>query len=303
MKFRVRTRILEKIIYFRGVDNHLLLIAILLVVVSGLMHAVWNLFTKQSINKTVFLWSVHLVAFFIFLPFFLFSIQNVRIDSHVFFLLISSMIFHGIYFILLAKSYTTGDLSQVYPLMRGTGAMLIPVISVFFLNEHLTAVGWSALVMINIGIFFLGSWKLSKNTPPIWTVFIALSIGLCITSYVLLDKLTLQYMSPLVLAEFHNVAYLTALLWLTIRSKQLKQEWEVNWKTILIGALLVPGGYLLFMFAMSLAQVAQLAPIREIGTVFGTLFGIFLLKEQQGLRRIVASVIMTAGVIILGLWG
>jgi drug/metabolite transporter (DMT)-like permease len=43
--------------------------------------------------------------------------------------------------------------------------------------------------------------------------------------------------------------------------------------------------------------------MREIGTVFGTFLGIFILHEKQGKRRIIASVIITTGIILLGFSG
>lgn len=45
--------------------------------------------------------------------------------------------------------------------------------------------------------------------------------------------------------------------------------------------------------------VSQLAPMREIGTVFGTLMGIFILQEPQGRNRIIASILITIGIIML----
>ena len=72
---------------------------------------------------------------------------------------------------------------------------------------------------------------------------------------------------------------------------------------MLLGGVIAPGGYLLFLYALSLAPVTQLAPMREIGTVFGTTMGIFILREKQGTRRIVTSILITVGVIILGIWG
>jgi uncharacterized membrane protein len=45
--------------------------------------------------------------------------------------------------------------------------------------------------------------------------------------------------------------------------------------------------------------VAQIAPMREIGIVFGTLLGIFLLREAQGVRRIGASAMIVLGIILL----
>jgi drug/metabolite transporter (DMT)-like permease len=43
--------------------------------------------------------------------------------------------------------------------------------------------------------------------------------------------------------------------------------------------------------------------MREIGTVFGTFLGIFILHEKQGERRIIASTIITSGIILLGFSG
>lgn len=59
----------------------------------------------------------------------------------------------------------------------------------------------------------------------------------------------------------------------------------------------------IFLFAMKLAPLAHIAPIREIGTVFGTLFGIYILKEQQGARRVMMSAVITVGIICIGMWG
>lgn len=151
--------------------------------------------------------------------------------------------------------------------------------------------------------FSLFEWKEPFNRQKLQSSLVAIAIGLCITGYIIMDKVVLEYISPLALTEIHNLVYVLALLPGTFRSNQLKQEWRINWKTILVGAILVPGSYLLFLFAMSLAQVAQLSPIREIGIVFGTLFGIFILKEQQGLRRIAISTVILLGIFVLSLWG
>lgn len=60
---------------------------------------------------------------------------------------------------------------------------------------------------------------------------------------------------------------------------------------------------MLFLFAMNLDPLSHLSPIREIGTVFGTLLGIIVLKEQQGKMRIVMSIAITTGIIIIGTLG
>ena len=43
-------------------------VGIFLVVTSGLLHAVWNLFAKRSLDKTAFLWWMQVVATLVYLP-------------------------------------------------------------------------------------------------------------------------------------------------------------------------------------------------------------------------------------------
>jgi len=62
---------------------------------------------------------------------------------------------------------------------------------------------------------------------------------------------------------------------------------------------MAPGGYILFLKALQIMPVAQIAPMREIGTVFGTLLGVLILRETQGKKRIGASVLIVLGVILL----
>jgi len=58
-----------------------------------------------------------------------------------------------------------------------------------------------------------------------------------------------------------------------------------------------------FSLELHIDPVAQPAPMRGIGAVFGTILGIFVLKETQGRRRIMAAGLITAGVILLSIFG
>jgi len=150
----------------------------------------------------------------------------------------------------------------------------------------------------------LSDIKFTRNEPSSSKApLLALAVGICIASYIVVDKVVLNFVSPVVLNEVTNIGNLLALSWATFHSGGIRHELKANWKIMLIGGIIAPGGYLLFLFALSLAPVAQLAPMREIGTVFGTVMGIFILREKQGTRRIFTSLLITVGVIILGIWG
>jgi uncharacterized membrane protein len=274
---------------------------ILLVILSGMIHSIWNLFAKKSINKPVFLWYCQWVAILGFLPFAVMEVGNMDpLPLAGWLFILSSMTIHGVYMLLLAKTYSIGDLSQAYPIMRGISPLLVPLIAVFILNEHLSIIGWSGVFCIVAGILLIGDFRAKKlSTMFNKTMIYAGSVGVMIASYTVVDKLALDYISPITLNETSNLGNLLALSWISLRSGVLVREWKVNWRTIILGGLLASGGYILFLNALKLAPVAQLAPMREIGTVFGALLGIFILHEPHGRERIIASILITLGIILL----
>jgi drug/metabolite transporter (DMT)-like permease len=279
-------------------------IAVLLVLGSGFIHAVWNLYTKRSMNKHAFLWCCQLIAIAVFLPWTIMELDQVHYSSTVLLVVSASMLLHGLYVVLLAAAYSAGDLSQVYPIMRGTSPLLVPMAGVLLLNERLSPFGWAGVALIVVGIVLVSGIRLErKQGASLKAPMLALAVGLCIAGYIVIDKIALDYVPAVVLNEASNIGNVLALSWATFKSGAIRREIKVNWKVILLGGVLAPAGYLLFLFALSLAPVAQLAPMREIGTVFGTVMGIFLLREAQGRRRLVCSMLITAGVVMLGLWG
>lgn len=279
-----------------------LYIAITLVVLSGLIHSIWNLFTKRSVNKVAFLWYCQCMAIVIFLPVSFYEIVHsniVFIPLTGWLLIFASMVLHGLYVLLLAYTYTVSDLSQAYPIMRGISPLLVPIIGVLLLKEHLHWIGWTGITLIVSGIFLVNGFKAGKLVTLNKATLAAISVGVMIASYTIIDKLTLKYLPPVTLNEATNIGNLIALSWIAFRSRALQTEWKINWRTIILGGILAPGGYILFLMALDIMPVSQLAPMREIGTVFGTVFGVFLLKEKQGKSRIIASILITLGIIIL----
>ncbi|WJH37264.1 EamA family transporter [Paenibacillus sp. CC-CFT747] len=115
--------------------------------------------------------------------------------------------------------------------------------------------------------------------------------------------MTLQYLSPLSLLQVSSLGFVLGQLPDLLRRDRVREEWSLNGRWILLGSLLSPGSYLLFLFAVDSAPVSHLAPIREIGTVFAALLGVLLLKEKQGSARIAASIVIAGGIMVLGFRG
>ncbi|WP_340025402.1 EamA family transporter [Paenibacillus sp. FSL K6-1096] len=295
-----------------------MLLPILLVLASGMCHAVWSMFTKRSLNKSIFLWSIMMVSTVLLLPTLIMELwRQPPLSAGAYALLLLSIALQALYSWLLSITYEMGDLSQVYPVMRGTSTLLIPLIGVLFLKESLSVYGWTGIACM-LGGFAVLSGIGSFNRRPLPAanstgtgagltsykpMLMALCVGLCTTCYVFVDKLNLQHLSPLALLEVTNIGFVAGLTPAVLRSRKLLEEWRRNRFTILLGSVLNPGSYLLFLFALQQAPLAHISPLREIGTVFATFLGILLLKERQGLRRMVCSVVIFGGILLVGIWG
>ncbi|MWV47392.1 EamA family transporter [Paenibacillus sp. HJL G12] len=285
-----------------------MLLPILLVLASGMAHAVWSMFTKRSLNKGVFLWSIMMIPAVILLPVLIMELWKHPLSWSAYGLLLLSVALQALYSWLLSKTYELGDLSQIYPIMRGTSTLLVPIIGVLFLKESLSLFGWAGIILMLGGFFLLsgiGPRRKNANTQPqsLKPFALALCVGLCTTGYVFVDKLNLEHVSPVALLEVTNIGFVLGLTPLVLASGSLRQEWRKNRSTIFLGAILNPGSYLLFLFAMQQAPMAHISPLREIGTVFATFLGVLLLKEQQGLKRITTSIVVFCGILLIGMLG
>ncbi|WNS43546.1 DMT family transporter [Paenibacillus sp. MMS20-IR301] len=285
-----------------------MLLPVLLVIASGMCHAVWSMFTKRSLSKSVFLWSIMMVSTLLLLPVLLRELWTQPLSAGAYALLLLSVALQALYSWLLSKTYEMGDLSQIYPVMRGTGTLLIPLIGVLFLGESLSLYGWLGICLMLGGFAVLSgigfnTRSLGHTGPGFKPMLMALTVGLCTTCYVFIDKLNLQHVSPLALLEVTNIGFVAGLTPAVLASRKLREEWQHNKFTILLGSVLNPGSYLLFLFALQQAPLAHISPLRESGTIFATFLGILLLKEQQGLRRITCSIVIFCGILLIGVWG
>lgn len=279
-------------------------LALAMVLGSGMLHAIWNLLAKRSGSQMAFLWWAQLVAVVVFLPIALLLEWDVipigLIPSGY---LLISMTLHGAYLVLLAFAYRAGDLSVVYPIVRGTGPVLVPLLGVLVLHDRLSLWNAAGIALIALGIWLIGRGRRSSGAVPGKVIGLALAVGLAITAYTFVDKLAISYggIPPLTLNAASNVGNWLCLMPFALREGRWAAEGRENKRFWMLGGLFASGGYTLFLYALQLEPVSRLAPMREIGTVFGTLLGIFILKEAHGPDRLIASTLIVLGVIAMAL--
>jgi uncharacterized membrane protein len=81
----------------------------------------------------------------------------------------------------------------------------------------------------------------------------------------------------------------------------LKDEWQSNKIQIIIVVFLDLFTYLLVLFALKISKVSYVAAAREVSIVFSALLGIIWLKEKNAPQKVVGAVLVSLGVVLIGL--
>jgi drug/metabolite transporter (DMT)-like permease len=280
--------------------------ALLLLFASASLHALWNLLLKQSQEKYIAMgWQVILGGIMAFL---LLLFIGLPPRSMWGFALIS-MTLEAVYFILLSNAYTDNDFSLVYPIARGTAPAFLMVWSVLFLREDLTAGGMLGILLIVCGMIVIGTTSLLQSRGSrvqFKGILTALAVALIISLYTLIDGTAVKHGPPVpyALTMFMLVPLLTTAYNLRrFGWKRFASAWSGPRLPLILAAVLGIIAYLLALFAYTLAPVGYSGAIREMSVVIGAFFGWQFLGERLGGLRVLGSIIIFAGILVIALLG
>ena len=284
-------------------------LALALVLLSAVAHATWNLLLKRSPNKELFVWCLLATASILLVPLgvVLFWLHPFGHPGWAF--VLTTSILHILYFLLLGRSYAEGDLSLVYPIARGIGPMLVPILAVIFLSESVEGLAIIGIVAIVAGIFTVSWWGNFGNLIRAPAVFLrnnetryAIFTGLTITSYAIVDKRGVAHVEPFLYMYVLTLGAAVGMFPYVLRKwgiGVIGRAWRADPGPIVAAALLSFLAYGLVLTAFSLSRVSYVAPAREVGIVLGVLLGVFLLKEPFGAGRILGSSLIVAGLVLI----
>ena len=277
--------------------------ALLLVLGAALMHAGWNALTKRGRDPLAFLFCAGCLGALFYLPGALSVLWTRGFPPAALPFVIATVLLHAIYFFALGQAYRLGDLSLVYPVARGTGVALVPVLALFLFDERLSPLGAAGVALVVLGIFSLHR----RPRPGRARLFApgtawALATGLAIAGYSLVDKAGVARLHPLPYIALMEVGAALVLMPAVLPKRDvLRREWRTNWRTIVLVAAMSPGGYLLVLFAFQLSKAGYVVAAREVSIVFSALIGGFLLREGALGRRLAAAAVVAAGVVCVAL--
>ena len=285
--------------------------SLILVLLAAVAHASWNLLLKRAADPEVFAWCLLVVATVLLAPLGVALLFFNSVDFTALWFILATIALHVLYFNLLARGYAQGDLSLVYPVARGMGPMLVPVLAVVFLNEKIEPLAIGGIAAIIGGIYTISWWGNFHQLLRSPLLFLksagmryAVLTGLTIAVYSIVDKEGVGHVQPLLYMYFLTIgtaAMLAPYVLFHKGVKSVRTEWRANAVPITIAGLFTFAAYGLVLTAFSLSRVSYVAPAREVGIVIGVMLGVFLLKEPFGRGRLLGSGFVVAGLALIAL--
>jgi uncharacterized membrane protein len=221
-----------------------------------------------------------------------------------------SGVIEAIYFVLLSAAYRRGDLSIVYPIARGTAPLLAVVIGVVLLNEVLGVAGSIGVALLLAGFMILQRpWQAVRGHGLDPSVAFALATGVMIATYSAVDRIGTRLIDPLSYAAILWVTGAVLLVvWIRfVAGGGIFAGGREQLRYAAIGGWLTLAAYLLILWALSVAPLTAVAPLRESAAVFAAAWGSFRLGEAidrvDAVRRIGASVLILGGALLLAIGG
>lgn len=266
-----------------------------LILCSALLHAGWNAFVKNDVDRTLSLaWIMGLSGFvslaaipFIGLP-----------TPAVWPYLIATTLLQNIYFGLVLLSYRHGDLSQAYPLARGTAALGSAVASSALGIDTLVPREWLGICVSSAGIASLAFATAGSGAPLGRTLGYPLLSGVFTAAYTIVDAMGAR-------ASDHPLKYV---VWMNIVTAPLLAVYILTTRRgadlgLSLGAIGPRLGaaavacisYGIAVWAFAHGPIGRAAVLRETSVLFATVLGSLVLKEPFGARRIASAMIILAG--------
>jgi drug/metabolite transporter (DMT)-like permease len=143
--------------------------ALVLIFIAAIAHASWNLFTKQASasGAASFVWLMSTAATVIYLPVVVVGViaSPPRLTALCWVFMAGTGLLQAGYFLFLQSGYRLGDLSLVYPVGRGTGALLAALAGITLLGERPGPAGIAGILLIVAGLVILGIPVASASEP------------------------------------------------------------------------------------------------------------------------------------------
>ncbi len=308
-------------------------LAALLVAISALIHALWNLLGKRQNPSAAFFLIASFCAALVVLPIpVLYRGILPSLPPALWGLLAITAVFQTIYYVGLAGAYRQGEISVAYPLVRAVPVILIAALSAFWqIGKPLTALGIAGIALVVAGCLILplpgfrdlrlsdlrlssGRWRAYRD--PCCLLALLAALGTC--GYTLIDNQALAILrnlpqfsagaatATLLFLALETIATTLALAIYTLalpaeRARLPLQSRNGKGKAALAG-LLITLTYGLVLLAMNYAtNVSYVAAFRQLSIPLAAMLGFFVQKEPATPPKLAGIALVFGGLVLVGI--
>jgi len=288
--------------------------ALLLVITSTFMHAGWNLITRhRRTGAALLIYRAHvLVAVMGVVPAVVAELLSTPLPVKAYACVVGSGLFCALYYFGLAHGYGSADFTVVYPVVRALPVLLVGVCDILR-GRFPTSAGWAGMALVSAGCFLVPrrsfrefSLRSYLHESSLWMLLAALGT----VGYTMLDKVASEVVAqgPLTAARYGYLFFVTSFVFFAVLLRLFKvgstDGEDIGWRFPLWCALLNFGAYWLVLWAYQLAQRASyIVAFRQFSIVIGVVAAFALFKERGVLVRMTAVLLITVGLIVIGVWG
>ena len=274
------------------------LASLVLVVCAAGLHAGWNALAKRGGDQIVFLWLATIASTVAVTPLGIWQLSQDGVATAAVPFIVATIVVHALYFYALGRAYASGAYSLVYPVARGLGVALVPVLALVVFDERLSPAGTLGIALVVAGIAALhllpgrpaGAPRLGRGL--LWPML----TGFTIAGYSLVDKAGVARIHPvpyIMLMEIGCALLGLPLLWL--RPAAVRRELG-GWRRVVLAGVMSTLAYTLVHFAFRMSKTGYVVAARELSIVLSALIGSLLLREGRLAPRLAGAAIVLAGV-------
>lgn len=271
------------------------------VLVAAAFHAGWNALLKVNLAPLTAVTLISIACGLVVVPLvFLVELPLIAAWPYIG----MSLALHLVYYLALAEAYRFGDLSQVYPIARGTAPLITAIGANFWLGEPLGGRGWLGVVLLAGGVIALSLGRRAglRRGVDRRAVSFALLTALTIAGYTIVDG-TGARIGPSPVPYIVWLFLLDGVMMLVFGLVRLPAEILAGargaWPMVLAGGALSTAAYGITLWAMTVAPIAIVAALRETSVLFASLIGAVLLRERVTGVRVLAALTVLAGIVLL----
>jgi drug/metabolite transporter (DMT)-like permease len=274
-----------------------IMLAPLLMIASGSVHAVVNAIVKGGKDKMASRAMTDGSAAVILLP----VLLLVPLPHGAWAWLAATALVHALYLYALIRAYQVSDFSSAYPVLRGTAPLVTAGVTLGLLGDHVSTLSIAGIALIGISMFVLAIGRHLSRAGFGWAVL----TGFTIAAYTVIDAAGVRaaptpfsYIAWMFVTMGLVIVGLFAILTRGTVFASMRQQWRPG---AIAGALSILT-YGLALYALSIGPTAPLAALRETGMVTALIIAVVFLKERVTIGRAMAvlGILAGAGLILRG---